>query len=77
MKQLTEDPWDTAGEQFHEGNKILGTVTRCANFGAFVEVAPGIEGLVHISEMSYKKRVLKPEEVVTAAHIFKHQGCRG
>ena len=66
MKQLTEDPWDSAGERFHEGDKILGTVTRCANFGAFVEVAPGIEGLVHISEMSYKKRVLKPEEIVTA-----------
>jgi len=66
MKQLTEDPWDSAGEQFHQGGKIQGTVTRCTNFGAFVEVAPGIEGLVHISEMSYKKRVLKPEDVVTA-----------
>ena len=66
MKQLTEDPWDSVGEQFHEGGKTQGTVTRCANFGAFVEVAPGIEGLVHISEMSYKKRVLKPEDVVTA-----------
>jgi len=66
MKQLTEDPWNSAGENFHEGEKILGTVTRCANFGAFVEVAPGIEGLVHISEMSYKKRVLKPEDEVTA-----------
>jgi small subunit ribosomal protein S1 len=66
MKQFTEDPWISAGEQFHEGDKIQGTVTRCANFGAFVEVAPGIEGLVHISEMSYKKRVLKPEDIVTA-----------
>jgi small subunit ribosomal protein S1 len=66
MKQLTEDPWDSAGERFHEGDKTQGTVTRCANFGAFVEVASGIEGLVHISEMSYKKRVLKPEDVVTA-----------
>ncbi|MEE4261076.1 MAG: 30S ribosomal protein S1 [Desulfobacteraceae bacterium] len=65
MKQLTEDPWDSAGELFHEGDKIQGTVTRCANFGAFVEIAPGIEGLVHISEMSYEKRVLKPEDVVT------------
>ena len=54
MKQLTEDPWNKAGEQFHEGDKVLGTVTKCANFGAFVEVAPGIEGLVHISELSYK-----------------------
>ncbi len=65
MKQLIDDPWERAGENFHEGEKILGTVTRCANFGAFVEVAPGIEGLVHISEMSYKKRVLKPEDEVS------------
>ena len=66
MKQLAEDPWDSAVEQFHQGDKVQGTVTRCANFGAFVELAPGIEGLVHISEMSYTKRVLKPEEIVTA-----------
>jgi small subunit ribosomal protein S1 len=65
MKQLHQDPWESAGEKFHEGQKILGTVTRCANFGAFVEVAAGIEGLVHISEMSYKKRVLKPEDEVS------------
>jgi small subunit ribosomal protein S1 len=65
IKQLHEDPWESAGEKFHEGQKILGTVTRCANFGAFVEVAAGIEGLVHISEMSYKKRVLKPEDEVS------------
>ena len=65
MKQLTEDPWNSAGDTFQVGAKILGTVTRCADFGAFVEVASGIEGLVHISEMSYQKRVLKPEDVVT------------
>ena len=65
MKQLSDDPWDTADRQLHEGDKILGKVTRCTNFGAFVEVAPGIEGLVHISEMSYTKRILKPEEVVS------------
>jgi small subunit ribosomal protein S1 len=65
MKQLLEDPWERAGENFHEGQKILGTVTRCTNFGVFVEVAAGIEGLVHISEMSYKKRVLKPEDEVS------------
>ena len=65
MKQLIEDPWESAGENFHEGQKILGTITRCTNFGVFVEVAAGIEGLVHISEMSYKKRVLKPEDEVS------------
>ena len=64
-KRLTEDPWDSADQQFHAGDKILGKVTRCANFGAFVEVAPGIEGLVHISEMSYTKRILNPADVVS------------
>ena len=65
MKQLIEDPWERAGENFQEGQKTLGTVTRCTNFGVFVEVAAGIEGLVHISEMSYRKRVLKPEDEVS------------
>jgi small subunit ribosomal protein S1 len=64
IKQLSEDPWETVAERFKEGDRVSGTVTRCAKFGAFVEIAPGIEGLVHVSEMSYKKRILKPEEVV-------------
>jgi len=66
MKQLTENPWNSADQHFRAGDKILGKVTRCANFGAFVEVAPGIEGLVHNSEMSYTKRILKPEDVVSS-----------
>ena len=66
IKQLSEDPWNSADQHFHAGNKILGKVTRCEGFGAFVEVAPGIEGLVHISEMSYTQRILKPEDVVSA-----------
>ena len=65
VKQLSDDPWISAGERFHEGDKLQGSVTRCAHFGAFVEIAPGIEGLVHLSEMSYKKRVTKPQEVVS------------
>ena len=65
IKQVTEDPWLSTDDQFKAGDKVKGTVTRCAKFGAFVEIAPGIEGLVHISEMSYQKRILKPEEVVT------------
>jgi len=64
IKEVTGDPWDTVEERFREGDEATGTVTRCADFGAFVEIAPGIEGLVHISEMSYRKRVLKPEDVV-------------
>ncbi len=64
IKQLSVDPWETVAEKFKEGDRISGTVTRCAKFGAFVEIASGIEGLVHVSEMSYKKRILRPEEVV-------------
>ena len=65
IKQVTDDPWLSEGDRFKVGDKVKGTVTRCAKFGAFVEIAPGIEGLVHISEMSYQKRILKPEEIVT------------
>ena len=65
IKRLAGDPWDTVAERFRPGEKVSGKVTRCANFGAFVEIAPGIEGLVHISEMSYVKRVVNPEDVVS------------
>lgn len=71
MKQVTGDPWNHVGDKFHVGDKIPGRVTRCVKFGAFVEIAPGIEGLVHISEMSYKKRVLKAEDVVTAGDTIE------
>jgi len=65
IKQVTDDPWLSAADQFKVGDKVKGTVTRCAKFGAFVEIAAGIDGLVHISEMSYQKRILKPEEIVS------------
>ena len=65
MKQISGDPWDSSEGQFKAGDKLRGKVTRCMGFGAFVEIAPGIEGLVHISEMSYTKRIAKPEDVVT------------
>ena len=62
-RQAQEDPWSSVGSQFSEGQKTTGRVTRLAKFGAFVEIAPGIEGLVHISEMSYTRRVLDPADV--------------
>jgi len=65
IKQLDSNPWDTVTEKFQPGNKVTGKVTRCMKFGAFVEIAPGIEGLVHISEMSYVKRIINPEDMVT------------
>ncbi len=71
MKQLTEDPWRSAEERFRIGEKLRGRVTRCVKFGAFVEIAPGIEGLVHISEMSYRQRVLKAEDIVAAGETVE------
>ena len=64
VKQISGDPWDTVADTIHSGDRLKGKVTRCMGFGVFVEIAPGIEGLVHISEMSYVKRVLNPEDEV-------------
>ena len=64
VKQMTGDPWDTVADTIRSGDRLKGKVTRCMGFGVFVEIAPGIEGLVHISEMSYVKRVLNPEDEV-------------
>ncbi len=64
LKQLQPHPWDTVPERFHLGDKVTGTVTRDADFGAFVELAPGVEGLIHISEMAWGKKVRKPSDVV-------------
>ena len=65
LKQLQPHPWDSVAERFHLGDKVSGTVTRNADFGAFVEIAPGVEGLIHISEMAWGKKVRKPSDVVT------------
>ena len=70
IKQTTGDPWDTVGQAFRAGDKATGKVTRCAEFGAFVEIAPGIEGLVHISEMSYTRRVLRPQDIVKVGEVI-------
>ncbi len=64
MKQIGENPWKTLDQTVHEGDRVSGRVTRLAPFGAFVEIASGIEGLIHISEMSHTRRVAKPEDIV-------------
>ena len=68
-KALLTDPWTNLKDRFSPGEKVRGAVTRCAKFGAFVEILPGVEGLVHISEMSYLRRVVKPEEVVQPGDV--------
>ncbi|GAA5532154.1 30S ribosomal protein S1 [Deinococcus aluminii] len=64
MKSLTQDPWEGAVEKYHIGQRVKGKVTNLTNFGAFVELEPGLEGLVHVSEMSWTKRVRHPNEVL-------------
>ncbi|MGH9393228.1 MAG: S1 RNA-binding domain-containing protein, partial [Terriglobales bacterium] len=64
IKQLTPDPWAGVPERFEIGARVRGKVTRTSDFGAFVEVEPGLEGLIHISEMSWSRRVRKPEDAV-------------
>jgi small subunit ribosomal protein S1 len=72
MKQLLAHPWDAVVEKYKVGERVRGTVTRVAEFGAFVELEPGIEGLIHVSEMSWGKKLrsastlVKPGESVEA-----------
>jgi small subunit ribosomal protein S1 len=64
LKQLEPEPWAKAPEKYAVGQRVTGTVTRLADFGAFVEMEPGIEGLIHISEMAWNKRVHHPSDVL-------------
>jgi small subunit ribosomal protein S1 len=64
LKQLQPHPWDSVGDKYKTGEHVRGTVSRLADFGAFVELEPGVEGLVHISEMSWVKKVRKPSDLV-------------
>src|ERR1700723_2036343 len=65
LKQLQPHPWDAVAEKFKAGDRVRGTVTRLVEFGAFVELEPGIEGLIHISEMSWSRgKIRKASDVV-------------
>ncbi len=64
MKQLQPDPWDSLTKRYKPGERVRGTVTRVVDFGAFVELEPGMEGLIHLSEMSWAKKVRMPSDVV-------------
>ncbi len=63
-KQLEPDPWSVVAEQFHVGDRIRGTVTRLKDFGAFIELLPGAEGLIHVSDLSWARRVRHPSDIV-------------
>ena len=65
LRGLESNPWEKVGVDFKQGETYEGSIVRMAQFGAFVELAPGLEGLVHISELSWGKRVNRPEDVVS------------
>jgi small subunit ribosomal protein S1 len=64
LKQMTPDPWLGVVAKLNPGDRVTGEVTRLADFGAFVEVMPGVEGLIHVSEMSWTKRIQRPSDVL-------------
>lgn len=64
MKQLHADPWESVKDKFPVGTKLKGKIVSLAEYGAFVELAEGVEGLIHVSEMSWTKRVKHPSQVV-------------
>ncbi|HTP35680.1 MAG TPA: 30S ribosomal protein S1 [Candidatus Acidoferrales bacterium] len=71
LKQLQPHPWELAGEKYKPGDRVKGTVTRVADFGAFVELEKGVEGLIHLSEMSWSKKMRKPADVVKPGDVVE------
>lgn len=76
MKALTEDPWLTVSEKYPVGSKLTGKVVGLTQFGAFVEVEPGLEGLIHISELSWTKRPKHPGEILQEGQEVEAQVLR-
>nr|HEX4318574.1 30S ribosomal protein S1 [Kofleriaceae bacterium] len=71
LKALANDPWRDATAQLAEGSRVTGIVTRLQPFGAFVEIAPGVEGLVHVSELGAGRRIHHPKEVVAVGQTVE------
>ncbi|HCQ57857.1 MAG TPA: 30S ribosomal protein S1, partial [Sulfitobacter sp.] len=67
MKQLQEDPWDLVGAKYPLSSVHSGRVTNITDYGAFVELEPGVEGLVHVSEMSWTKKNVHPGKIVSTS----------
>jgi len=71
MKQLTPDPWNNISQKYPIGAHIKGRVTNLADYGAFVEIEEGVEGLIHISEMCWSKRLKHPSEILSVGDIVE------
>jgi small subunit ribosomal protein S1 len=71
LKQLYADPWETAVERFPIGSRLQGRVVSVTDYGAFVEIEPGVEGLIHISEMTWSRRMKHPSKVVKPGEMVE------
>jgi len=71
LKQLTDDPWSSVDTRYPEGGRVTGRVVSLTDYGAFVELEPGIEGLIHVSEMSWTAKVRHPSKVVSVGDIVE------
>jgi small subunit ribosomal protein S1 len=71
MKQLQPDPWTAASERLRVGEKVQGKVSRLTDFGAFIEIAPGVDGLIHVSEMSWSKKIKRPSDVLKPGEMVE------
>jgi len=71
LKQISEDPWVDVGSKYSVGMKVTGKVVSLTEYGAFVELEEGVEGLVHISEMSWLKRIKHPSQMVSVSDILE------
>jgi small subunit ribosomal protein S1 len=65
LKQLQKNPWDQIEERFPAGQKVKGKITNLVPYGAFVELEQGVEGLIHVSELSWTKRIMRPSDILT------------
>jgi small subunit ribosomal protein S1 len=70
MKQLTSHPWDEIGEKYEKGTKVAGKVVSLTDYGAFIEIEKGIEGLIHISEMSWTQHIKHPSQMVSMGQVI-------
>lgn len=71
LKHMQEDPWTTFEQKYNVGDTIKAAVTKITTFGAFIEIEPGIEGLAHISELSWTKRINNPKEVLDVGDVVE------
>jgi small subunit ribosomal protein S1 len=71
LKQLSADPWSLAEEKYKTGDRVRGKVTRVVDFGAFVELEPGLEGLIRLADMTWSRKVRKPSDVLKPGELVE------